>query len=68
MASGTPRFPTEEEIDAEEKRLLLSFAFKDEEEIERYRREMIFIINQEHMIDKPPSSKFKGLRNELKSK
>jgi hypothetical protein len=44
---STPRFPTDEEIDEVEKRLLLSFAFKDDEEIERYRREMIYIVNQD---------------------
>ncbi len=27
---GTPRFPTQEEIENEERKLLLSFAFKDE--------------------------------------
>jgi len=41
---GTPRFPTDEEIEAEERRLLLSFAFKDQNEIEKYRREMNYII------------------------
>jgi hypothetical protein len=41
---GTPRFPTDDEIEAEERRLLLSFAFKDQNEIEKYRREMNYII------------------------
>lgn len=42
---GTPRFATQEEIEEEEKKLLLSFAFKDKEEIENYRKEMLLIIN-----------------------
>lgn len=57
MASGnTPRFATDKEIEDEEKKLLLSFAFKDSEEIDRYRKDMTFIINQEPIIERPPES------------
>jgi hypothetical protein len=45
---GTPRFPTDEEIEFEERKLLLSFAFKNEDEIETFRREMIIIVNTEY--------------------
>ncbi len=44
-SGGTPRFATDEEIEKEEKKLLLSFAFKDDEEIDRFKKEMTFIIN-----------------------
>ena len=43
--SDTPRFPNEEEIEFEERRLLLSFAFKDQIEIDRYRKEMQHLIS-----------------------
>lgn len=42
---STPRFPTDDEIEQEERRLLLSFAFKDIDEIATFRREMTYIIN-----------------------
>ena len=44
---GTPRFPTDDEIEQEERRLLLTFAFKDKDEIATFRREITYIINQE---------------------
>ena len=45
---GTPRFPTDEEIEKEERRLLLTFAFKDQEEIDLYQREMSYIASKEN--------------------
>jgi hypothetical protein len=42
---GTPRFPTDDEIEQEERRLLLTFAFKDTDEIATFRREMTYIMN-----------------------
>jgi hypothetical protein len=45
---GTPRFPTDEEIEFEERKLLLSFAFKDEVEIQTFRREMSIVVNTEY--------------------
>jgi hypothetical protein len=47
---GTPRFPTDEEIEKEERRLLLTFAFKDEEEIELYQKEMSHVASKESQI------------------
>jgi hypothetical protein len=66
--NGTPRFATDEEIEREEKRLLLTFAFKDDDELERFKKDMNFIINQEFIIEKPPESKIRGLRSDLRSK
>eukprot|EP00347_Sterkiella_histriomuscorum_P018386 403345697 len=63
---GTPRFPTDEEIEEQELKMLLTFAFKDEEEIDRFSREMTFIINQDPIIERPPESKIKNLRTELR--
>ena len=65
---GTPRFPTDEEIEAEERRLLLSFAFKDQDEIEKYRREMNHILSQEFLVERPPESKYRDLKYKLRSK
>jgi len=45
---GTPRFPTDEEIEIEERRLLLSFAFKDEDEIATFKRDMSIVVNTEY--------------------
>jgi hypothetical protein len=45
---GTPRFPTDEEIENEERKLLLSFAFKDEQEIDAFRKEMSLVVNTEY--------------------
>jgi hypothetical protein len=45
---GTPRFPTNEEIEFEERKLLLSFAFKNEDEIQTFRREMSIVVNTEY--------------------
>ena len=64
----TPRFPTEEEIEEQEKKLLLSFAFKNEEEIEKFKREMAFIISQEPIVERPSEQKFKSLKHEVRSK
>jgi len=47
---------------------LLTFAFKDEEEVEKYRKEMSFIINQEPIVDKPPENTFKSLKFEIRRK
>ena len=57
--SGTPRFPTEEEIEEEEKRLLMTFAFKDKEELDRFKKDMALIINSEQIIERPIESKYK---------
>lgn len=65
---NTPRFATDEEIENEEKKLLLSFAFKDNDEIEKFRKEMTFIINQEPIIERPPDSYFKSLKTEIRRK
>lgn len=65
---GTPRFPTDEEIEVEERRLLLSFAFKDQDEIEKYRKEMNYIICQEFIVEKPPESRYRDLRHQLRRK
>lgn len=59
---GTPRFPTDEEIEAEERRLLLSFAFKDADEIEKYRKEMNHVISQEFIVERPPEAKYRELK------
>jgi hypothetical protein len=63
--TGTPRFATDHEIEVAEKRLLLSFAFKDEEEEETYKKEISYIKGIEKMIDKPIESSYKSLRSEL---
>jgi hypothetical protein len=65
---GTPRFPTEEEIEIEERKLLLTFAFKDEEEVDSFRKEMSIVVNTEYQIDRPPEIQYKQLRHQLRSK
>ena len=45
--NGTPRFATGEEIENEEKRLLLTFAFKNQDEVDNFKRELSFVINME---------------------
>ena len=47
-SSCTPRFPTNEEIEVEERKLLLSFAFKNEDEIQTFRREMSLVVSTEY--------------------
>jgi hypothetical protein len=42
---GTPRFANDIEIHDEEIKFLLSFAFKNAQAIEEYRRQMNFIIH-----------------------
>lgn len=44
----------------------MSFAFKDKDEIERFKRDMTFIMNQEPIIERPPESKIKNLRHDLR--
>ena len=63
---GTPRFPTEDEIEEEEKRLLMTFAFKDREELERFKKDMVLIINSEPIIERPLESKIRVLRTSIK--
>jgi hypothetical protein len=59
---GTPRFPTNEEIEFEERKLLLSFAFKNEDEIQTFRREMSIVVNTEYQIERPNENAYKVLR------
>ena len=59
---GTPRFPTNEEIEFEERKLLLSFAFKNEDEIQTFRREMSIVVNTEYQIERPDENAYKALR------
>jgi hypothetical protein len=59
---GTPRFPTNEEIEFEERKLLLSFAFKNEDEIQTFRREMSIVVNTEYQIERPNENAYKALR------
>lgn len=64
---GTPRFPTDEEIEKEERRLLLTFAFKDQEEIELYQKEMSYVASKENQIQRPLESTYKNLKHQLRS-
>jgi hypothetical protein len=59
---GTPRFPTNEEIEFEERKLLLSFAFKNEDEIQTFRREMSIVVNTEYQIERPHENAYNALR------
>lgn len=66
--NGTPRFATEKEIEDEEMRMLLSFAFKDKKDEEKYRKEIFYIRNMiEPLIEKPSESQIKSLKAELRS-
>lgn len=67
-SQGTPRFPTDEEIETEERRLLLSFAFKDTDEIDKYRKEMNHMISQEFIVERPPETRYRDLKHQLRSK